>query len=124
MPVQFGPQHLNFRRRGSADRTRSQSLAVAQFTRRGGHLLRQLFGFFSHPFYLYTPGINPARCAHAALSFLTFMKAFLGCVAMAALLVTNTQADRPEDQTPAQLKQDIEKRHPADYYLLASKLFK
>jgi hypothetical protein len=52
------------------------------------------------------------------------MKTFLGCVALAALLVTNAQAGKAEDQTPAQLKQDIEKRHPADYYLLAAKLFK
>ncbi len=52
------------------------------------------------------------------------MKTFLGCLALSALLVTNTQAVKPEDQTPAQLKQDIEKRHPADYYLLAAKLFK
>lgn len=38
--------------------------------------------------------------------------------------MTNAQAIKPEDQTPAQLKQDIEKRHPADYYLLAAKLLK
>ncbi len=52
------------------------------------------------------------------------MKALLGCVALAALLATNAIAANPADQTPAQLKQNIEKRHPADYYLLAAKLFK
>ncbi len=53
------------------------------------------------------------------------MKTFLGGVVLAALLATSALADNKlEDQTPAQLKQDIEKRHPADYYVLASKLFK
>ncbi len=52
------------------------------------------------------------------------MKIFLNGVVLAALLVTSAPAGNVEDQTPAQLKQDIEKRHPADYYVLASKLFK
>lgn len=52
------------------------------------------------------------------------MKTLLGWTALAALLASNAFAANPADQTPAQLKENIENRHPADYYLLAVKLFK
>lgn len=52
------------------------------------------------------------------------MKTLPTCVALTALLTIHTPASDLADQTPAQLKQNIEKRHPADYYLLAARLFK
>jgi hypothetical protein len=52
------------------------------------------------------------------------MKILPACVALTALLATHTPANDLADQTTAQLKQNIEKRHPADYYLLAATLFK
>ncbi len=52
------------------------------------------------------------------------MKTLLSCLALTALLATRAPADDLADQTPAQLKENIEKKHPADYYLLASRLFK
>ena len=52
------------------------------------------------------------------------MKTFFGCVALAALLATNTEAGKLEDESPAQLKQNIEAQHPAAYYKLAAALFK
>ena len=34
------------------------------------------------------------------------------------------ESGKLEDQTPAQLKKDLEEKHPAAYYMLATKLFK
>ena len=38
--------------------------------------------------------------------------------------LARTETGNVADQTPAQLKEGIEKKHPAAYYILASKLFK
>jgi len=38
--------------------------------------------------------------------------------------LAGAESGNPADQTPVQLKQDIEKKHPSAYYMLAAKLFK
>ncbi len=50
-------------------------------------------------------------------------KNFCAAVAVAIFLATSAHAGKPDQQTPAQLKQGIEARHPADYYKLAAQLF-
>ena len=45
-----------------------------------------------------------------------------GILSLGAL--ARTESGNPADQTPAQLKQDIEKKHPSAYYMLAAQLFK
>lgn len=52
------------------------------------------------------------------------MKTLVGYIALTALLATNTQAGKAEDESPTQLKQNIEAQHPAAYYKLAAALFK
>jgi hypothetical protein len=69
-------------------------------------------------------GRGPAVCFHEALGFLTLMKAFLGAIALFAVAANSDQTQISEDQSPSQLKQGIEKRHPADYYVLVAKLFR
>jgi hypothetical protein len=56
----------------------------------------------------------------------TFMKTTLTILAGAISLccLALAESENVADQTPAQLKQDIEKKHPAAYYMLAAKLFK
>ena len=49
------------------------------------------------------------------------MKIFLAFYLVVGLAFA--QAAPPGDQTPEQIKQGIEARHPADYYRLAAKLF-
>ncbi len=44
----------------------------------------------------------------------------LGCL---TLIAGSVRAAESEDETPVQLKQGIEGRHPEDYYKLAAKLF-
>ena len=53
------------------------------------------------------------------------MKTLLFLLATAVLLVhpVNAQPDNLAAQTPAQLKENIEAKHPAAYYELAAKLF-
>jgi hypothetical protein len=57
--------------------------------------------------------------------FQSLMRATLIAVVGLTLLsgLACGQVENLEDQTPAQLKQSIEKKHPAAYYLLAAKLF-
>ena len=65
-----------------------------------------------------------AVCFHEILGYLTLMKTLLGAIALLAVAANSAQTQKIEDQDPSQLKQGIEKRHPADYYILAAKLFK
>ncbi len=51
------------------------------------------------------------------------MQKVLTCLIVFAWLAGGARAADPRDETPAQLKQGIEGRHPADYYKLAAKLF-
>jgi hypothetical protein len=55
------------------------------------------------------------------LSMRATLIALLGFILLSG--PAGAQVDNLEEQTPAQLKQNIEKKHPAAYYLLATKLF-
>ena len=57
------------------------------------------------------------------LDFRTPLRSLLVCLALSTSFATSTPVANAQDETPAQLKQGIEARHPADYYKLAAKLF-
>ena len=60
--------------------------------------------------------MNPSRPS-------PFLSACLVCIALSALFLLGARAQAADQETAAQLKQGIEKKHPAEYYKLALKLF-
>ncbi|MEP6809908.1 MAG: hypothetical protein ABI992_06670 [Chthoniobacterales bacterium] len=56
-------------------------------------------------------------------NFLALLLRLLACLTLVAQVAGSARAAESQDETPAQLKQGIEGRHPADYYKLAAKLF-
>lgn len=56
-------------------------------------------------------------------SNLLLVRTLFGGITSAILLAGSSQAEKAPDESPAQLKQGIGGRHPADYYKLAAKLF-
>ncbi len=57
-------------------------------------------------------------------NYLVCLLRLLVCFALVGGAASNARTAEPPDETPTQLKQGIEGRHPADYYRLAAKLFR